>query len=219
LLEIIRQHVLSEVGHYRGECFSWNVVNEALNDDGTWRETIFYNVTGTEYINVAFAAAAEADPLAQLYYNDYNIEYPGPKATAAQNLIKLLKDNGTKIDAIGLESHFIVGETPTTEQQMQVMQEYIDLGVQVVVSELDIRFSSLPPTDAGLQQQSSDYYNSVAACVNVGKECMGISVWDIDDEYSWIPSSFPCEGDADLYYANLTQAPAYYGVVSALSND
>ncbi|ANB12462.1 hypothetical protein AWJ20_717 [Sugiyamaella lignohabitans] len=217
LLQVIDQHVFSEVSHYKGKCFSWNVVNEALNDDGTWRETLYYNVTGTDFIETAFAAARRADPHAQLYYNDYNIESPGAKATAAaNNIIKPLRKKGL-IDAIGLESHFIVGETPDEAQQQQQMQAYIDLGVDVVVSELDVRFSSLPPTAAGQAQQVTDYLSSINACIAVGKKCMGISVWDFADEYSWIPSTFAGQGDADLYDQNLNpKVPLINGIISAL---
>ncbi|KAK6457184.1 glycoside hydrolase [Scheffersomyces xylosifermentans] len=216
LLKVIDQHVYSEVSHFKNRCFSWNVVNEALNDDGTWRETLFYNVTGTDYIATAFRAAARADPKAQLFYNDYNIESPSAKSTAVENLVKTLKKQNIKIDAVGLESHFIVGETPSEAQQQQQMQAYIDLGVQVLVSELDVRFSALPPTEAGLVQQTNDYQSSINACIKVGKQCMGLYVWDFDDAYSWIPSTFPGNGDGDLWYANFTTTPAYDGVVSAL---
>ncbi|KAG2732737.1 hypothetical protein G9P44_003727 [Scheffersomyces stipitis] len=216
LLNVIYQHVYNEVKHFKGRCFSWNVVNEALNEDGTWRQSLFYNVTGTDYIETAFLAASAADPRAQLYYNDYNIEYPGPKSAAVENMVKWLRSKHVKIDAVGLESHFIVGQAATEAQQQQQMQSYIDLGVQVVVSELDVRFETLPPTEAGLAQQTVDYQASINACIKVGKQCMGISVWDFDDEYSWIPSSFAGQGDADLWYANFTTAPAYTGVVSAL---
>ena len=89
-------------------------MNPALNDDGTFRSNPFYNNIGSAYIPIAFAAAAAADPNAKLYYNDYNIEYPGAKATAAQNIVKMIQAYGLRIDGVGLQSHFIVGQTPST---------------------------------------------------------------------------------------------------------
>ncbi|ANB13639.1 hypothetical protein AWJ20_1938 [Sugiyamaella lignohabitans] len=216
LSEVMTNHITSEVSHYKGKCYSWNVVNEAFNDDGTWRENVFYNTIGEDYIAQSFAAAAAADPNAILYYNDYNIESPGAKATAVENLISSLKSQGIKIDAVGLESHFIVGETPSLSQQQQQMQAYANLGVDVFVTELDVRFSSLPPTEQGLQQQSEDYQASVGACAALGSKCPAISVWDFDDTYSWIPSTFSGQGDADLYWANLTAKPALAGIESVL---
>lgn len=67
LTAAIQAHIASEVGHYKGKCYAWDVVNEALNDDGTWRTSVFYNTMGTSYLPVAFAAAAAADPAAKLY--------------------------------------------------------------------------------------------------------------------------------------------------------
>jgi len=180
---------------------------------------VFYDTLGADYINIAFAAAAAADPSAKLYYNDYNIEYAGPKATAAQQIVKNLQAAGLRIDGVGLESHFIVGETPSQADQEANMNSFIELGVEVAVTELDIRFSSLPPTAAGLTQQAEDFASTVGACVNTAK-CVGITVWDFDDAYSWVPSTFAGNGDADLYWSNLTKVqPAYNSVVSALGGE
>lgn len=67
LTTAIQAHIASEVGHYKGKCYAWDVVNEALNDDGTYRTSVFYNTMGTSYLPIAFAAAATADPAAKLY--------------------------------------------------------------------------------------------------------------------------------------------------------
>ena len=218
LIAAMEAHITSEVTHYKGQCYAWDVVNEALNDDGTYRSNIFYQTIGPQYIAIAFKTAAAADPAAKLYYNDYNIESPGAKATAAQHIVSSLKAQGVKIDGVGLESHFIVGETPSQASQLANMKTFMALGVNVAVTELDVRFSSLPPTTAGLAQQSADYASTVGACVAAGPGCVGITVWDFDDEYSWIPSTFPGEGEADLWNSDLTKKPAYAGVVAALKS-
>lgn len=90
------------------------MVNEGLNEDGTYRNDTFFQVLGPEYIKIAFAAAAAADPHAKLYYNDYNIEYVGPKSDGArENIVKYLQDAGIRIDGVGLQGHFVVGSTPS----------------------------------------------------------------------------------------------------------
>jgi endo-1,4-beta-xylanase len=131
------QHVTNEARHWAGQCYAWDVVNEALNEDGTYQNDTFLQVIGPNYIKIAFKAAAAADPWAKLYYNDYNIEYPGPKSTAAQeNIVKFLQTDGIRIDGIGLQSHFIVGETPSSDTQIANMEAFTALGVEVAVTEV-----------------------------------------------------------------------------------
>jgi endo-1,4-beta-xylanase len=215
LIAAVQQHIQSEVTHYKGQCYAWDVVNEALNDDGTYRSWQLYNVIGPAYIPIAFEAAAAADPSAKLYYNDYNIEYAGAKSTGAQNLVKTIKAYGARIDGIGLESHFIAGQTPSATDQAANMAAFVALGVEVAVTELDVRMT-LPETSSGDQQQAKDYVSTVTACLNT-KGCIGVTVWDFDDKYSWVPGTFSGQGAACLYNSNLQQKPAYTSVLSLLN--
>jgi endo-1,4-beta-xylanase len=203
------------VTYYKGKCYAWDVVNEAFNDNGTYRPDIFYNTIGPEYIPIAFETAAAADPSVKLYYNDYNIESPGAKATSALNLVKSLKARGIKIDGVGLEAHFIVGETPSLAMQTANLECFTALGVEVAYTELDIRHLSLPPSTSALAQQATDYYNTVSACLATtgGGKCVGVTLWDYTDKYSWIPATFPGEGDACPWDANLVKKPTVYGAI------
>ena len=126
-----------------------------------------------------------------------------------------LKARGIKIDGVGLQGHFIVGETPSESAQVSNMEAFTALGVEVAYTEVDIRFTSLPPTTAGYQQQATDYVSTVSACLST-TNCVGITVWDYTDLYSWIPSTFSGEGDACLWNANFTTKPAYTSVISLL---
>lgn len=216
LAAAIEAHIASEVGHYKGQCYAWDVVNEALADDASYRTSIFYTTMGTSYIPLAFSAAAAADPDAKLYYNDYNIEYAGAKATAAVSLIEMVQAAGAKIDGVGLQGHFIVGSTPSAATLTSQLKTYAALGLEVAYTEVDVRFSSLPSTDAGLAQQATDYGSVTSACLAVDA-CVGITIWDFDDGYSWVPSTFSGQGDACLYWANLTTKPAYDTVQSLLA--
>jgi len=216
LTAMLTQHVIREASHWAGQCYAWDVINEALNDNGTYRSDVFYDILGEDYFKIAFAAAAIADPFAKLYYNDYNIESPGPKATAAQGIVKMLKKAGIRIDAVGLQSHFIVGETPSIDAQIANMEAFTALGVEVAQTELDVRLLE-PETPENLAQQSLDYASSVGACMQV-KGCVGVTVWDFYDPFSWVPGVFTGYGSADLWFANYTKHPAYYGIVNAIKN-
>ncbi|KAH8899027.1 hypothetical protein GQ53DRAFT_677823 [Thozetella sp. PMI_491] len=216
LAAVITAHIASEVGHYKGQCYSWDVVNEVVGDDGNFRNSIFFQTMGTSYIPLAFQAAAAADPGAKLYYNDFNIEQAGAKATKALEVVKLVQDAGARIDGVGLQGHFIVGSTPTKDALVSQLNAFTALGVEVAYTELDIRHSSLPANSANRLQQATDYTNVVDACLAVEK-CVGVTVWDFDDKFSWVPSTFPGAGDACLFSSNLEAKPAYTSVSSLLS--
>lgn len=224
LTEVMKSHIFNLVTHYGASCYSWDVVNEALNGDGTFSSSIWYDTIGEDYFYLAFQFAQEAvqetNADIKLYYNDYGIENPGTKTTAAYNLVKGLQSRGIRIDGVGLESHFEVGYTPSVQDQVAAKQGFLDLGVEVAITELDVRFTQAPYyTEAGQKQQAQDYYNSVASCMQVGPRCIGVTVWDFDDKYSWVPSAFAGQGGADIYNATLQRKPAYYAVADALQGN
>ncbi|PIL35441.1 hypothetical protein GSI_02168 [Ganoderma sinense ZZ0214-1] len=212
LTTVIQNHCGTLVGHYKGQVYSWDVVNEPFNDDGTWRTDVFYNTLGTSYVSIALQAARAADPNAKLYINDYNIEQTGAKATAMLNLVKQLLAAGVPLDGVGFQCHFIVGEVPTSFQS--VLQQFTALGLEVAITELDIRMPT-PASQANLAQQQKDYQSVVQACMNV-EGCAGITVWDFTDKYSWVPSTFSGQGAACPWDQNLVKKPAYNGIVAAL---
>nr|BAO79522.1 endo-1,4-beta-xylanase [Irpex lacteus] len=216
LTSIIQNHCGTLVGHYKGQIYSWDVINEPFNDDGTWRTDVFYNTLGTTYIQIALEAARSADPDAKLYINDYNIEYPGAKSTAMQNLVSTLKAASVPLDGIGLQSHFIVGNTPSTSSLTSNMNAFVALGVEVAITELDIRLT-LPATPTSLAQQKTDYTSVIAACQAVS-QCVGITIWDWTDKYSWVPSTFSGQGAALPWDENFVKKPAYDGIAIGFGN-
>ncbi|CAE6521248.1 unnamed protein product [Rhizoctonia solani] len=212
LKKIMKRHVQTVAGHYRGQIYAWDVVNEAFNEDGTFRESIWYNTFGEDYIEWAFRWAHEADPYSIKYYNDYNFESITPKTDAAVNLVKKLKAKGVPIHGIGVQSHLVVGQVPTDFKQ--ALQRFAGLGVDVALTELDIRME-LPVTAEKLAQQATDYTSSVNACLEV-KRCVGITVWQFTDAKSWVPGSFPGEGATLPWDENLKTKPAYDAMRKAL---
>jgi len=211
LLKIVGDHCSKLVGHYKGDVFQWDVVNEAFNEDGTFRNTVFYNTTGLDYIRTAFRAARKADPKAKLYINDYNLEGLSPKSTGVANLVKQLRKEGVPIDGIGVQGHLIVGEVPTTIREN--FQAFANLGVDIAVTELDIRMQ-LPVTKEKLEQQKKDYKYVIESCKAV-KRCVGVTIWDWTDKYSWVPGWFEGEGAALPWDEEFNKKPAYFGIVEA----
>ncbi len=149
LLKRLHDHIRTVVGSYKGRIHSWDVVNEALNDDGSMRQSPWEKIIGDDYIAKAFKWAHEADPQAELIYNDYNLENE-PKRTAAVALVAKLRAHGVPVAAVGLQGHDSL-TWPSLEDQDATISAFAKLGVKVVISELDM--DVLPPAT---RQQTAD---------------------------------------------------------------
>ncbi|RYO76514.1 hypothetical protein DL766_009685 [Monosporascus sp. MC13-8B] len=216
LRAVIVEHVTRVMEHYKGQCYAWDVVNEALEEDGTYRQSVFYQVLGEEYIKLAFKTAAEVEPDVKLYYNDYNLESPGPKADGVLRIVKMLQDEGIKVDGVGMQGHLRAHDAPTLDEQLAVMKSYAALGVEVAVTELDVRIQ-LPVNETSLARQAEAYKNTALACLRV-PECVGITIWDFYDPFSWVPYVFDGEGAALLWFEDFSKHPAYFSIIEAFSN-
>src|ERR1022692_988092 len=136
LLERMHDHIRTVVGRYKGRIGGWDVVNEALNEDGSLRKSQWLTIIGDDYIAKAFQFAHEADPAAELYYNDYSIENEA-KRKGAVELIKKLKAQSIPITAMGLQGHDKL-DWPTAKQQADTIEAFAALGVKVNITELDV---------------------------------------------------------------------------------
>ena len=156
LLGRMHDHIRTVVGRYKGRIKGWDVVNEALEEDGTLRKSPWMKIIGEDYLAKAFQFAHEADPNAELYYNDYSVENEA-KRKGAVELIRKLKAQGVPVTGIGLQGHNNM-EWPTVEQQDATIAAFKPLGVKVMITELDV--DVLPPA---MRQQTADVSASVEA--------------------------------------------------------
>ncbi len=206
-------HITTEVSHYRGQLYAWDVVNEPFNEDGTLKTDVFDRAFGgAGYIADALRTAHAADPTAKLYLNDFNIEGENAKSNAMFSLVQSLKAQGVPIDGVGFESHFILGQVPADMQAN--MARFAALGVDVAVTELDDRIT-LPATAANLQTQANEFAAVVKDCLGVAR-CVGVTQWGIGDADSWIPGTFAGQGAATMFDQNYQPKPAFNSVVAAL---
>ncbi|MFD8046192.1 endo-1,4-beta-xylanase [Streptomyces chartreusis] len=213
LRAVLKKHIQSEVRHYRGKIYAWDVVNEAFNEDGTYRETVFYRTLGPGYIADALRWAHQADPKARLYLNDYNVEATGPKSDAYYALAKELRAQGVPLHGFGLQTHLALqyGYPATLEDNLR---RFARLGLDTALTEVDVRMQ-LPVTEEKLNRQAEWYRDMTEACLAV-RRCVGITVWDYTDKYSWIPAFFPGEGAALPWDEELRPKPAYFALREAL---
>lgn len=212
LLDILKNHIYNVVGKYKGKIREWDVVNEVLDDDqsivrsnpGSYklRPSIWYTYIGEEFIDSAFVWAHEADPSAKLYINDYGVEFQGSsKAEAYYNLVKRLQTSGRPIDGCGLQCHFTTGQLDTLRLENNI-KRYAPLGLNCIITELDIALANPSATDA-LEQQAKEY-GAIARIWLRNDNCPTLLVWGIADNHSWR------QNKPLLFDAGCQPKPAYY---------
>jgi endo-1,4-beta-xylanase len=215
VIDIMREHIFTLVGRYRGLVWSWDVVNEAINDSngGMRTDSFWYQRIGPEYIRLAFEFARQADPDATLYYNDYSIEGINTKSNAVYNLVSGLKSQGVPIDGVGWQMHQINGFRIQTQHQTNA-RRLAALGLEISMTEMDVRIG-LPTTPDELQQQALAYSDSINFCL-MEPNCKALVTWGFTDKYSWIPGTFSGMGDALIFDANYQPKPAYLALLDVL---
>ena len=218
LIAILREHIQTVVGRYRGQVWAWDVVNEAFESDGSLRDSLWLRGIGAEYIEMAFRWAHEADPEALLFYNDFAAEGLGAKSDAVYGFLARLRSQGVPVHGAGLQMHLEAGKAPSSNEIEQNMNRLAALGLEIHVTEMDVRVAQ-PASEEKLLAQAETYRDVVGACVAV-EACRSITFWGFTDRHSWVASAgaFAGFGSALLLDEAYGFKPAYQGVREALEN-
>lgn len=214
----MKDHITTVVSRYKGRVKGWDVVNEAILEDGSYRKSKFYEILGEEFIPLAFQYAHEADPDAELYYNDYNEWYTG-KREAVVKLVKTLKARGIRIDGIGMQGHIDM-ENPSLEKYEEAILAYYNAGVKVMITELDLSILPFPkqgigadisadfdyrkelnPYMDGLPEHVSEVWNKRMSdffnlFIKHSDKISRVTMWGLADGDSW-KNNFPVRGRTD----------------------
>jgi endo-1,4-beta-xylanase len=237
LLERMRDHIFTVVKHYKGLVKGWDVVNEAVDEDGSLRKTNWLEIIGEDYLEKAFEFAHEADPDAELYYNDYNNEERA-KREGVIRLVKRLQSKGIRIDGIGIQGHWHL-DSPDLNIVDESIRKYSSLGVKVMITEMEINVlptpvwlygadisktaayrDSLNPYVQGLpdsvQVKLADRYAELFRLLLQQRENISrVTFWGVNDGYSW-KNNWPIPGRTNyplLFDRNYEPKPAYYAVI------
>lgn len=214
LLAVMKSHILTVVGRYSGRIGTWDVVNEVIDDDNaSLAPSIWMQVIGADYIDSAFVWARQADPAAKLYINDFGIEGQTTRAGTLRNLIAGLQARGIPIDGVGLEYHLTLTPPPEADLAM-TMHQFAQMGLDVRVSELDVRVPDSGGS-AELQQQATIYGGVLDACL-AEPRCKSVTTWGFTDADSWIPGRFPGFGRALPFDAALQPKAAFFALGARL---
>ncbi len=209
-------HIRSVAEHFRGRVVAWDVVNEAIADDGSLRDTVFRQKLGDGYIADAFRLARQADPQARLFYNDYGGEGLNRKSDRIYDLVQGLRAQGVPIDGVGLQMHISASSPPNAGDVAANMRRLAALGLSVNISEMDVRIKDVPGSaQVRLEAQKAVYRSIVAVCV-AEPRCDGVTFWGFTDAHTWIDRQFGAD-DPLLFDEQYAAKPAYYGVFDALS--
>ncbi|TDB95505.1 endo-1,4-beta-xylanase [Micromonospora fluostatini] len=210
--DLLRNHVSTVVGRYRGKVWAWDVVNEVLDEQGGLRDTIWLRKLGPGYIADAFRWAHEADPNARLFINEYGTEGRTRKADGLFRLVRELRAVGVPVHGVGFQSHLRWDRTP--DDTTGNLRRFADLGVSVAITEMDVRIT-LQVTTEKLQRQERLYRHMLRACLTV-PTCESFTVWGFSDATSWINTTYPDHGAACVFDADLEPKPAYDALVETL---
>ncbi len=237
LLKRLQEHIQAVVGRYKGRINGWDVVNEALNEDGTLRPSPWLKIIGEDYIAKAFQFAHEADPKAELYYNDYSLENE-PKRNGAVDLVKKLQAQGIAITAVGIQGHDHL-DWPSPEQEDATIAAFGKLGLKVAITELDIDVlpsvanagsadvslsvqgnAKLNPYANGLpdaaQRELAEKYASLFRIFLKHRGVLNrVTFWGVTDSNSWL-NGWPVQGRTNyplLFGRDGKPKPAFDAVV------
>jgi len=218
LKERMRNHIHTVVGRYKGKVKGWDVVNEAIEDNSDWRKSKFYDIIGEDFIKLAFQYAHEADPDGELYYNDYSMTLDGRRQSVIR-MVKSLQEQGVRIDGIGMQGHVDM-YGPTLEEFEKSILGFSDLGVKVMVTELDVSALPSPWTNVGAnisdtvdyQEKMNPYPNGLPANIESEWEerymqlfrlflkhqdkIDRVTLWGLSDATSW-KNNFPIRNRVD----------------------
>ncbi len=237
LLKRMKDHIFTVVGHFKGKVNGWDVVNEAVDEDGLLRQTKWLTIIGPDYIEKAFEFAKQADPGAELYYNDYNNELPA-KREGIIPIIADLKAKGIKIDGMGIQGHWHL-DSPALNVIDESIDKYAALGLKVMITEMEVNVLPTPPEvygadvsqqaryleklnpySAGLPDSVSSklaqrYADLFRVFLKHKDVVTRVTFWGVNDGYSW-KNNWPIKGRTNyplLFDRNYKPKPAFYAVI------
>jgi len=241
MIQHVTNHISTLVNRYKGKIDTWDVVNEALNGDGTLRESIFLKVLGENYLETVYKMAEKYDSNADLAYNDYNLCKP-KKREGAVKLIKSLQKNGAKINSVGIQAHWQL-TSPTLEEIETSILAFSELGVKVMFTELDIsvlpnpwelsgaevtqnfkkfegdkKMNPFPENlpDSVKEKLAKRYENIFKLFVKHKDKISRVTFWGVTDKFSWL-NDWPIKGRTNyplLFDRNYKEKKAYQRIMN-----
>lgn len=240
LIERMKNHITTVVSRYKGKVHGWDVLNEAVNDDGTLRESKFLKIIGEDYIELAFRFAHQADPNAELYYNDYSMAGEA-KRNGVVKMVQKLKDKGVTIHGIGMQTHCLMND-PTIENFEKSLLAFAELNLKVMITEMEISVlpwpsgeqfgadvstnaefkAELDPFAGGLTPEMTEKWNKrylafFKLFIKHSNKIDRVTFWGVHDNQSW-KNNWPIKGRTDyplLFDRNYKAKPIVNKIINS----
>jgi endo-1,4-beta-xylanase len=221
-LELLHKHVFTVMSYFHGEVCAWDVVNEPVLDNGGLRDSFWLHTIGPDYLEYAFRWAAQADPKARLFINEYGAEGLGTKSDSLYELVKDLLQRGAPVHGVGLQMHLSIAGSqdfarpPTVQDLEENLRRFAGLGLDIHITEMDVQIQGLPGSlDERLEKQARVYEDVLSVALR-SPRLKAFILWGFTDRYSWIPRFTGCP-DAPLPFDEYYQPkPAYEALYRAL---
>lgn len=204
LERVLEEHIVTVMGRYAGRVATWDVVNEVVAHDplsqGKWRHGVWYNVLGPRHVEIAFKVAAQADPTARLFINDYDLEDDSLRTEARQkailDIVRRLQDKNIPVHGVGLQAHLYAERAIGRESLGSFLTQVEALGLEVAVTELDVIDWKLPADeerrDRGVVSTAGEFLDALTSSTRP----RNITTWGLSDANSWIGDTFPRKDSA-----------------------
>jgi endo-1,4-beta-xylanase len=212
MLALMTQHINTVAGHFAGKLAYWDVVNEAITEDGKLRDTPWLRAIGPDYIAKAFTLARAADPKAKLCYNDFNTDGFNPKSNRVYALVKELKDQNVPIDCVGFQAHLDQNFSAQTARVQANLERFAALNVEVQFTEVDVQLKGSAPKADRLAAQAKVYGELLDTCLAL-KACTAFVMWGFTDAHSWRAGNEPL-----IFDSGYKVKPAYHALQRALTS-
>jgi endo-1,4-beta-xylanase len=220
--KMLKTHIQTIVTHFKGKVASWDVVNEAFADGGTYKKSIWLEKLGPEYIELAFRYAHEADPNALLFYNDYGQEYVGKKMRAILNMVSDFKRRGVPIDGLGMQMHIVLRLPDANIQKSITLAASTGLLVHLSEFEISVKYQMKAPFEMNdyLAWQQAQKYKAVFKAYSSipKKQQFGITTWNVGDADSYRNSKGKNHDHPMLFDNNYKPKAAFNAVIESLEN-
>lgn len=216
-LAIMDNHIETIMKRYKGRINVYDVVNEMFEEDGSFRQNIWYRLIGEEYLAHALTVARAQNPDAKLYFNEYNNECVGhPKAEAMYKFVKKLKEEGVPIDGVGMQLHLATDLPFEPEKIRKNVQRYAELGIDISFSEIDVRLPKDKFNDPAEIERQKYIYTELLDIALTEPNVKSYIVWGMYDRTNWVPATFPNYGNACIYDVNYNKKEVYEEIFKKL---